>query len=771
MRRWLSLLGLLLIAGQANAVDEADLLPVDQAFAISAKATGPETVRLTWTIADGYYLYRHRFAFESTTPGVTLGEASLPDGNKHTDEFFGEVETYRGSVHADIPVHGAAPGETVEIRARIQGCADVGVCYPPHYQTVQAVLAPTESPDDMPGGPAPSGADESGETEPLGQAATGVIGTSNPLGGTQELNGGALPADEAFRFEAIALAPDQIGVRFTVAPGYYLYREQFDFELENAGGAALGGWTLPPGEAKTDEHFGDVRVFHHLLEFPLPLKRTKAASHTVTLVGHFQGCKEAGICYPPMERRVQVELPKADPASLAAAEIVSAPAGPATGPAPVSEQDRLAGTLLTGSLASALAIFFAAGLLLAFTPCIFPMVPILAGILAGEGERLTTRRAFGLSLVYVLAMALTYTAAGVIAGVFGQNLQAVFQQPWILVAFSLVFVALALSMFGFYELQLPSSWQTRLTALSNRQRGGTWAGVAIMGLLSALIVGPCVAPPLTAALIVIGQQGDPVLGGAALFALSLGMGAPLLIIGASAGRLLPRAGAWMTAVKRVFGVGLLALAIWILERILPGVITMLLWAALLIVTGVYLGALDRLPEGTSGWRRLWKGLGVLMIVAGAIELVGAAAGGSNWMQPLRGLALSGQGVETRGLSFEPVNNVDALDKALADANGKPVMLDFYADWCVECKRMENYTYTDPDVARALSGALLLKADVTKNDGADQALLKRFGLIGPPAVLFFSPDGRELTGYRVVGYMGADEFTRHVRRAFAAGPEG
>jgi len=768
MRRWLSLLGLLLIAGPATAVDQADLLPVDQAFAISAKANGPDSVRLTWTIADGYYLYRQRFAFESTTPGVSLGEAKLPDGNRHTDEFFGEVETYRGSVHADIPVRGAAPGETVDIRARVQGCADVGVCYPPHYQTVQAVLAATASPKNPPARSALPGADETGAAaSPIGQSLGNGIGETSPLGASPDLNGGALPADEAFRFEAIALAPDRIGVRFTIAPGYYLYREQFDFDLEDAGGAALGGWTLPPGEAKTDEHFGDVRVFHDLLEFPLPLRRTEAAAHDVTLVGRFQGCKEAGICYPPMERRVTVELPGADPASLASAETANPPARPAAA-APVSEQDRLAGTLLTGSLTSALAIFFVAGLLLAFTPCIFPMVPILAGILAGEGERLTTGRAFGLSLVYVLAMAVTYTAAGVIAGMFGQNLQAVFQQPWILVAFSAVFVALALSMFGFYELQLPSSWQTRLTSLSNRQRGGTWLGVAIMGLLSALIVGPCVAPPLTAALIVIGQQGDPVLGGAALFALSLGMGAPLLVVGASAGRLLPRAGAWMTAVKRVFGVGLLALAIWMLDRILPGAVTMLLWAALLIVTGVYLGALDRLSEGVSGWRRLWKGLGVLLIAAGAIELVGAAAGGDNWMQPLRGIGFSGQGAETRAVSFQPVADSDALDRALASAGGRPVMLDFYADWCVECKRMETYTYTDPGVARVLSGALLLKADVTENDADDKALMQRFGLIGPPAVLFFSPGGQELTGFRVVGYMDADEFARHAGTAFGAG---
>lgn len=760
MQRLFSALGLLLLAAPAAAVTEADLLPVDEAFAVSARAPGGDSVLITWDVAEGYYLYRHRFAFSSDTPGVSPGEAELPPGEEHTDEFFGRVETYRDRVTARLPLTGHAPGQRIEITAEIQGCADVGVCYPPHRQQV-AVTLPADTPA---AGPSPA-------------AGAGDLASQLGLSGGNEASGGALPVDQAFAFEAIALGPREIGVRFQVAEGYYLYRDKFEFELIGAEGVAIADWFLPPGEPQVDEHFGAVRVFYDLLEFPLTVERHDPAATTVTLVGRYQGCKEAGICYPPTERRVEVELPETTATALAAGtkgpSTGSLGAGPgpggtaASGNAPVSEQDRLATTLLTGNIALSMALFFGVGLLLAFTPCVFPMVPILAGILTGQGERLTTPRAFTLSLVYVLSMALTYTAAGVIAGMFGQNLQAVFQQPWILISFAGVFVLLALSMFGFYELQLPARWQTRLTEYSNRLEGGTFLGVALMGLLSALIVGPCVAPPLAAAFIVIGQQGDPVLGGAALFALSLGMGAPLLVLGASAGRLLPKAGPWMDAVKRVFGVGLLALAIWMLERIIPAAATMVLWGTLLIVTAVYLGALDRVPETASGWRRLWKGIGVLLLVVGAIELIGAAAGGRDWMQPLRGV--TGVAQERQVPDFQPVGSVQQLDAALAQARARnrPVLLEFYADWCVDCKRMERSTYPEPAVRQALGDTLLLKADVTANDDRHQALLKRFNLYGPPATLFFAPDGEELRPYRVIGFMNAGSFADHVRSALDA----
>jgi thiol:disulfide interchange protein DsbD len=399
------------------------------------------------------------------------------------------------------------------------------------------------------------------------------------------------------------------------------------------------------------------------------------------------------------------------------------------------------------------------------------MVPILSGIIAGEGDRITTGRALTLSLVYVLAMAVTYTLAGVLAGMFGQNLQATFQNPWVIGAFVGIFVLLALSMFGFYELQLPSSWQTKLTEQSNRQQGGRLGGVAIMGFLSALIVGPCVAPPLAAALIFIGETGSPALGGAALFSMSLGMGVPLILFGVSAGKLLPRAGMWMNAVKAVFGVGLLALGIWMLERIVPGNVIMVLWGLLAIGCAVYLGALERIPEGASGWARLWKALGVSLLLFGALQFIGAASGGSYWLRPLEHLSLgSGAPASAERVAFQRIKSVDDLDAAVAQANsrGLPAMLDFYADWCVECIRMERNTFPDAGVQAALERLQPLKADVTANDDVDQALMRRYGIIGPPAILFFNRQGEEMEAYRLVGYFTPEEFAAHLQRVIEAG---
>jgi thiol:disulfide interchange protein DsbD len=368
----------------------------------------------------------------------------------------------------------------------------------------------------------------------------------------------------------------------------------------------------------------------------------------------------------------------------------------------------------------------------------------------------------------VLAMALTYTVAGVVAGLFGENLQAAFQNPWILSAFAAVFVLLSLSMFGFYDLQMPAFIQSRLTAISNRQQGGNLAGVAIMGFLSALIVGPCVAAPLMGALIYIGQTGDAVLGGMALFALSMGMGAPLVAIGTGAGKLLPKAGPWMDRIKAVFGVALLAVAIWMLERILPAQITLALWAALLILCSIYLRALDGLPVEASGWTRLWKGVGVVSLVYGILLLIGAAGGARDPLQPLQGVMAGQSGTahlaEQAHLPFVKIKTIDDLERELASARqqSRGVMVDFYADWCISCKEMEKYTFAKAEVQQALSGMVLLQADVTANDDADKALLKRFNLIGPPSILFFDTSGQERPEYALVGFKPADEFVSHLQ---------
>jgi thiol:disulfide interchange protein DsbD len=746
--RLLSLLALAGLAPGAFAAVEDDLLPPDQAFRLEARGTAAG-VELHWTIADGYYLYRDKLRYRARDADAVLGQAALPAGIPRDDPFFGRLETYRGSLVVEVPVAQPPASGRLALEVSSQGCADVGICYPPQTRLVAV---------DLP--PAPAAA-----PAPVRPAAAGALQALADLGRSVGLAGAGdddfLEPDQAFR-HYVEVAPDgTVLARWEVADGYYLYRDKFRFEVASGTGVTLGAATLPPGKMKEDPAFGRVEVYYQGVEARVPIT-AGAPGAPFEVEVRYQGCAEAGLCYPPMTKRAALVLPAAFSPGAAP---VAAPSAPAE--APVSEQDRLAASLASDSVLVTALWFFGFGLLLAFTPCVFPMIPILSGIIVGQGSRITTRRAFVLSVTYVLAMSVTYTIAGVVAGLFGANLQAALQNPWVLSSFALVFVLLALSMFGFYELQLPSSWQSRLTELSNRQRGGTLLGVAVMGLLSALIVGPCVAPPLAGALIYIGQTGDPWLGGLALFALSMGMGQPLVAVGTLEGRYLPRAGAWMNAVKAVFGVALLGVAAFLLERVLPGWAALLLWSALFVVSGVYLGALEPLGLDASGFRKLWKGLGLLLLVYGVILMVGAASGGGGGvLQPLRGLGVASAGDGHEGLAFRQVKGPAGLEAALAEtvAAGRPAVLDFYADWCVACKELEAYTFSDPGVQETLSGATLLQADVTDNDAEDRALLQGLGLIGPPAILFFGPDGVERRGYRLVGFKPAAEFRAHAERA-------
>ena len=733
----------------AAAIEFDEVRDFDEVFVVSATAPARDRIEVSWAIEDGYYLYNNQFLrFASASEGVVLGEPQLPRGKVSYDELLGEeVEKYHRNLTVTLPLQSLPSGvDTIELRVRSQGCLEDELCYPPTEQQV-TVRLPTVS----------------GQGQPATGSLVGAAPPSDVFGMRADT---ALAPEQAFAYEAIAYDAGTVLVRFTAQPGYYLYAEKFEFALAGAEGFAISSVELPEGVVKDDPEFGPVPVYYGQVEVPVRLSRPVGPATEISLEADFQGCRDGDICYPPMHRSVSFQMP----ATATAVAAVSAAEGARTAtPPPVSEQDRLAG-LLTSNPLGAIAAFFAAGLLLAFTPCVFPMVPILSGIIIGQGQSLTTLRAFWLSLVYVLAMSLTYTVAGVLAGLFGQNLQAVFQNPWILSGFVLVFILLALSMFGFYELQLPGRLQTRLAEASNRQQGGALWGVAVMGFLSALIVGPCVAPPLMAALIVIGSSGDAVLGGTALFALSLGMGVPLVLFGVSAGKLLPRAGAWMDAVKAVFGVGLLALSIWMLERILPGALVMLLWGALAIACGVYLGALERIEAGASGWRRLWKALGILLLVLGILEVIGAASGGDDWTRPLDSLrSVTGGAPAEQHPEFDRVKSLADLDRALAGAaaGGRGAMFDFYADWCVECKRMERNTFPEPAVRTLLDGMQLLQADVTANDDTDQQLMRAFGVIGPPAILFFDREGREMKDFRLVGYFEPEAFSAHLRQVLAA----
>src|SRR5688572_27897219 len=734
------LAGLGLAAPATAAIDPDDLLPVDEAFALTAEATSPDRIAISWRIADGYYLYRHRIGVQADA-GFAAQALQLPKGDTHEDEFFGKVETYRQTLTATLP--GQARAQSVTLKIKYQGCADAGICYPPQTRNVTVAL---------PG----AAAADTAAAEPMvafGAPASGSPGAllGSPAGAADAL---PLPPEQAFRFEAIASDGNTLLLRFTPARGYYLYRDKTSLKLDAAAtqaGISLGAPRWPRGVAHRDEHFGDVVVFFDEVEVPLPLGRTRVDATPLRLTATFQGCQNEGICYPPMTRSIDIALPagvvQAPPAAITPVPPERIASGPAAGgkgdasvgtdasqpitatsaaaPAPadanatkagseLAEDTRLAAALSGPNRWLALLGFFGSGLLLAFTPCVLPMIPILSGLIAGQGPNLGARRAFTLSFVYVFANALVFTAAGVVAGLVGANLQVAFQTPWVIVAFATLFVVLALSSFGLFELQLPAALRNRLGALSDRQRGGSRLGVAAMGALSALIVGPCVAPPLAAAVLYIGQTQDPVFGGAALFLLGMGMGVPLLGFGVAAGKGLPTSGPWMLAVQRVFGFVFLGLAAWMLSRILPAPATLALWGVLLLA-GACAVAIGLRPLRHDGARIIGWTAVLILGLFGAAQLVGAMAGSRDPLRPLAGLR--GGAAQEAELPFRKIKSLADLDREVAAAKtaGKPVMLDFYADWCVACKEMEKYTFPEPAVHQALDGFVLLKADVTAND--------------------------------------------------------
>jgi thiol:disulfide interchange protein DsbD len=548
-----------------------------------------------------------------------------------------------------------------------------------------------------------------------------------------------LEPEKAFQVKAQMASADQVRITYTIADAYYLYRERLKFAAQ---GAELGVVHLPPGKVKFDETFQkDVETYHHELVVLIPVKA--AADFQLKL--ELQGCAEAGLCYPPMELTLPVTL--ADIASDAGVSAVIAPQVVQDSGEPSS----IADALKSGRLSLIIPLFLVLGLGLSLTPCVLPMVPILSFIIVGEGAAIKRSRGFLLSLSYVLGMALVYTSLGVAAGLLGEGLSAALQNPWVLSAFALLMIALSLSMFGVYQLQMPAAIQTRLTYFSEGQRNGKMAGVFLMGAISALIVGPCVAAPLAGALVYISQTKNVVVGGTALFSLAMGMGVPLLLVGISAGSLLPRAGVWMEQIKRFFGVLMLAMAIWMVSPVLPPVVQMSAWAILLLGYGIYQLAFYR-------GKLFSKLIAIACVLAGGTQLLGVVTGGRDALAPIAHLTGNVEHVK-----FLRVKSSAELDTVLAHFNGKIVMLDFYADWCVSCKEMEKLTFVESRVKAQLDQILLLQVDVTANNADDKALLKRFGLFGPPGIIFFGSDGKEISNTRVIGYQNADKFLNSLQK--------
>jgi len=608
--------------------------------------------------------------------------------------------------------------------------------------------------------------------------ADNTASDTSPLQSLKKLFGGdsqpeLLPPEQAFTVKVRVRDASSLIAEFVPAKGYYLYRDRLSFKIIEPAMMKVAGVNLPPGEMKSDPTFGQVEVYHTSFEAIVQLNRPADAAPDGRLHFSYQGCADIGVCYPPIDKTFDFVLPATLVADSNKPNTFPSGQRPETSERNVDkarvsstsvsgivgwlDPDRAATLFEASSFWWVVAGFFGFGVLLSLTPCVWPMFPILSGIIAGQGASISKTRAFWLSASYVLGMALTYAAVGVAAGLSGSLLSTTLQTPWALGGMAALFVVLALSMFGFYELQLPAFLQSRVATASNRISKRTSASVFAMGVVSAIIVGPCIAAPLAGALLYIGQTQDVVLGGTALFAMALGKGIPLLVVGTSLGSLLPRSGTWMKSIKVFLGVLLLAAALWIISPFIPLSISMALAGVLLILYAIHLRAFDALPSDAGGFARLGKGLGVIGFMIGAIYLAGTFSGSRSFLQPLAGISGNIGNKTLALLPFERIKSVEELDARLQQAAGRHVMLDFYADWCVSCKEMEHFTFSDPAVRAKLQNVVLLQADVTANSAADKQLLARFGLFGPPGIIFFDRAGQEIKGRRVIGFMNANRF--------------
>ncbi|MBL7480112.1 protein-disulfide reductase DsbD [Legionella bononiensis] len=561
-----------------------------------------------------------------------------------------------------------------------------------------------------------------------------------------------LPASEVFQVNVNKVDPNTFVIQWEIKPDYFLYGDRIKLTEQADSNIHLGALRFPPTVIKTDKQGHTYNVYRNQLSLPVAILGKEPGETILSL--HYQGCADDGFCYPPEVKQIKVAIDETLALSLVNLE-QSSDAAKVTSKAPRNEISQV---FETNGWITILFIFFGFGLLLSFTPCILPMVPVLSGIIIGHGKDVTTKKAFFLSLSYVLSMSITYAVVGAVVAKLGANLQISMQSPWAISIFSLIFVLLALSMFGFYEFKLPDSWQAKIAGSSRSQRGGHYIGAAIMGCLSTLILSPCVTAPLIGVLTYIAQSGNVLLGTLTLFFLSLGMGTPLLLIGTSAGRWLPETGSWMNAVKAFFGVMLIAVAIYLMERILPAGLTMGLWGSLLIFSGIYTGAFT---HSISSREKFCQGAGIIMLGYGLLILIGASMGSTNPLQPLANLQAA------TVTPYQPTINqpktLASIKREIEQAKGTPVMLDFYADWCASCKIMEATTFQDPNVLEALNHFKIIKIDVTANDAENKAIMNEYKVVAPPTFVFFNSQGKELNEFKLVGESSANEFLHNLNQ--------
>lgn len=719
------------IASAFAADDEP--LPGDQAFKFDA-VVKDNHVLATWSMADDYYMYHDKFHFESATPGVTLGTPVFPKGKMHNgilpDGSEGKVEVFMHSVTIDVPIANAS-GKELKLVAKGQGCAEkLGICYPPQKREKLLTLA---------------------------SANTSAVSSVSALGAQLGLGANStdepLPPEQAYQFSAETKG-NEIVATWTIAPDYYMYRDKFSFDPKTPG-LKFGEMKIPPGKMKhgikPDGTEGEVETYMNQVTITIPFTLANKVDG-IEFVANGQGCAEKlGICYPPQHRTTLISIAQADTGSATTTPPATASKQATEKPAPAkpaSESQKPAASASSfWDTVGRLAFAFFSGLGLTFTPCVLPMLPIISSIIIGQGDKVTKTRGGFLAGIYVLGTAVVWTIAGVVAGASGEQLQAYTSSPYFLLPVAIVLLLLSLAMFGIYNLQMPASLQSKAQEKSYGLRGGTVIGVFLMGILASVIAGACVSPILILNLGVAMQTHDAVLGGGLMFLMALGMGVPIILIGIGAGWLLPKAGLWMDTVKYVFGVMLIGLALYIVSSI-QWIPILYLWAPFLIVTGVYMGATKSIPEGASGWRTMWKGFGIFLIIWGVLALIGAMQGNRDILQPIQLGAGGGSAVSVRSAGgeamFQRVHSLEEMDAQFANARaaGRPVFLDYYATWCTDCNLMKKTVFNDSQVQQYMrENFVVIQADVTDQfDKRTQPMKDKFGVFGPPALLFFDRQG-------------------------------